>query len=404
MVTMRRTANGVAVAAALTAAQLEAAVANGEGLGGGDESSSKLSDGEIAMQVSALVVLLGLSAMFAGLGLGLMSLDLIGLEIVVAAGEDENATEKEKMNSQAAKKVIPLRRNGNLLLTTLLLGNVAVNVLTSILTADLTSGLFGFLASTVLILIFGEIVPQALCSKYALVIGGKVVPFVRILITVFYVFSKPVSMALDASLGEDIGRIFTRRQLAEIIDIHEKQQMIDKDEGSIIRGAMTFGDKTVRSIMTPVDKIFTTPLSAVLDQELIHRILFSGFSRILVSGSSENDIVGTIHVKDLIFVDPKKEEMHTLLGIVTMEDVLEEILQDEILDETDVSGRPNQQSKRKRSLLTQFDEGGRLGLDDLCQAEDPSEDELAVGLVQLQQSEVKPFEVQVTLSQPNGYI
>ncbi|KAE8898141.1 hypothetical protein PF005_g6081 [Phytophthora fragariae] len=415
----------------VAAVRLESAMANGGGFGG-DKQHADLSSEDIALQVGALVLLLALSAMFAGLGLGLMSLDLIGLEIVVAAGEDEQATEKERMNSEAAKKVIPLRRNGNLLLTTLLLGNVAVNVLTSIITADLTSGLLGFIASTLLILIFGEIVPQALCSRYALVIGGKVVPFVRVLIALFYVFAKPVSMALDATLGEDIGTVFTRRQLAEIIDIHEKQQMIDKDEGSIIRGAMTFGNKTARSIMTPVDRVFMTPISAMLDRVLIHSILASGFSRVLVHGDSVNDIIGTIHVKDLIFVDPKEStllssffqifgrttravapdcrlsallhtfksesahlvlvkqpqtidatgDMHTLLGIVTLEDVLEEILQAEILDEGDVSDHRNHDSERKRFLLRQFDEGGRLGLDDLCQADDPSEDELAVGLVQ----------------------
>ena len=102
--------------------------------------STELLSGDIALQVVFLVLLLTLSAIFAGLGLGLMSLDLIGLEIVVAAGEDERATTMERLNSDAAKRVIPLRRNGNLLLTTLLLGNVAVNVLTSIVTADLTSG------------------------------------------------------------------------------------------------------------------------------------------------------------------------------------------------------------------------------------------------------------------------
>ncbi|GMF22392.1 unnamed protein product [Phytophthora lilii] len=155
--------------------------------------------------------------------------------------------------------------------------------------------------------------------------------------------------------------------------------MIDKDESSIIRGAMTFGSKTARSIMTPVNQLFMAPISAVLDRVLIHSILASGFSRILVHGASMNDIIGTIHVKDLIF----SGDMHTLLGIVTLEDVLEEILQAEILDEGDVSEQQrSHDSERKRFLLRQFDEGGRLGLDDLYQADDPSEDELAAGLMQ----------------------
>ncbi|KAL7680243.1 putative gliding motility-associated protein GldE [Plasmopara halstedii] len=410
---------------------LKHAAANSVGLGDND-SEKALSGEDIALQVSALVLLLALSAMFAGLGLGLMSLDLIGLEIVVAAGQDEHATEKERMNSEAAKMVIPLRRDGNLLLTTLLLGNVSVNVLTSIITADLTSGLFGFVASTILILIFGEIIPQAVCSRYALVIGGKMASFVRILIVFFYIFAKPVSLVLDATLGEDIGTVFTKRQLAEIIDIHEKEQMIDKDESSIIRGAMTFGIKTVRTIMTPVDKLFMAPMTAILDRVLIHSILASGFSRVLVYGASVNDIVGTIHVKDLIFVDPKEstslssffqifgrttrsvdpncrlsallrtfksesshlvlvkqpqtidasEEMHTLLGIVTLEDILEEILLAEILDEEDISAIRSHDAERKQFLLRQFDACGRLGLDDLCRADDPLEDELAIGLIQ----------------------
>ncbi|CAI5736793.1 unnamed protein product [Peronospora destructor] len=406
----------------IAARQLQVVASNKEGFGSGDKSM-ELSGGDIALKVGALVLLLALSAMFAGLGLGLMSLDLIELEIVVAAGEDEHATEKERMNSDAAKQVLPLRRNGNLLLTTLLLGNVAVNVLTSIIAADLTSGLYGFITSTLLILIFGEIVPQALCSKYALVIGSKVVPLVRVLVALFYIFAKPVSMALDATLGEDIGTVFTKRQLAEIIDHHEKQQMIDKDEGSIIRGAMTFGNKTARSIMTPADKVIMAPISAVLDCVFIHSILASGFSRVFVHGTSVNDIVGTIHVKDFIFVDPKifgqsirsvdpdcrlstllhtfksgsaclvlvkqpqtinvGHDMHTLLGIVTLEDVLEEILQTEILDERDTSDRRRSNSERKQFLLHRFfDEGRRLGFDDLYEADDPSEDELAVGLVQ----------------------
>lgn len=110
----------------------------------GSSSSELVSNGaaseHVALKGAAVAVLLLLSAAFSGPGLGLMSLDLIGLEIVAATGADAHATERERRHAAAARRVLPLREQGNLLLTTLLLGNVSVNSLTSILMADLTSG------------------------------------------------------------------------------------------------------------------------------------------------------------------------------------------------------------------------------------------------------------------------
>ena len=83
-----------------------------------------------------------------------MSLDKTGLEIVMG-GDDPNA-------AAYAKVIYPVRENGNLLLCTLLLGNVAVNALLSIFLAAYAGGIVGFITSTFLIVIFGEIVPQAL--------------------------------------------------------------------------------------------------------------------------------------------------------------------------------------------------------------------------------------------------
>ena len=106
--------------------------------------------------------------MFSGLTLGLMSLDLIGLEIVVKAGSSPDATESMKNDSEFAKKIVPIRKHGNLLLCTLLLGNVFVNSLNAIYLGKMFSGAVGAILATGLITIFGEIVPQALFQRHAL--------------------------------------------------------------------------------------------------------------------------------------------------------------------------------------------------------------------------------------------
>jgi Cyclin M transmembrane N-terminal domain len=108
----------------------------------------------VAIQIIMTIVLLSLSAIFSGLTLGLMSLDITGLEIVMAGDDPEQA--------RYAERIFPVRKQGNLLLCTLLLGNVAVNSLLSIIMAAFSGGTVGFVTSTVLIVIFGEILPQAL--------------------------------------------------------------------------------------------------------------------------------------------------------------------------------------------------------------------------------------------------
>lgn len=131
------------------------------------------------LSIILIVILISMSALFSGLTLGLMGLDRTGLEIVM---ESDDA-----INAKYAKRIYPLRKNGNLLLCTLLLGNTSVNALLSILMAvrvyrmsfvqrwligfsmfaklsfvllipqEFTGGTVGFVASTLLILIFGEI-------------------------------------------------------------------------------------------------------------------------------------------------------------------------------------------------------------------------------------------------------
>ena len=98
-----------------------------------------------------LIILLFLSAMFSGLTLGLMSLDVFTLK------------RRVKLNDKHAIKVYPLRKKGNLLLCTLLLGNVAVNSTLAIFLGSITAGVVAGIISTSLIVIFGEILPMAYC-------------------------------------------------------------------------------------------------------------------------------------------------------------------------------------------------------------------------------------------------
>lgn len=223
-----------------------------------DHEESELSK---AIHYGAIVLLIVMSAISSGLTLGLMSLDIVGLDVVVRAGQRPGATPDERKKAKAAKRILPLRADGNLLLTTLVLTTVAVNSLLSILMADLTSGLVGFFVSTILILIFGEIVPQSLCSRHALTIGSALVPVVHVLRVLLYLFAKPVSIVLDRTVGEDVGTVFSKRELQKLLEIHVRQQIMHPEEGHIVRGAMRYKDRVVSDIMIPLERLFSLPIS-----------------------------------------------------------------------------------------------------------------------------------------------
>lgn len=335
------------------------------------------------VDVILTLILVSMSALFSGLTLGYLGLDVTGLEIIMASDSAE---------AEYARKVIPLRRRGNLLLCTLLLGNVAVNAALSIVLSELTSGVVGFLASTILIVIFGEIIPQALCSRHGLYIGSKVLPVVYTIILILFLFAWPISKILDYALGDELGTIYNRKGLRKLVEIHQKHQMAElrKEEADIMSGALDFAEKTVRDVFTPMGNCFVLDVSQKLDFELLSEIFKSGFSRIPCFDSSHLPVrkcVGILLVKDLILLDPedsipvgtilniygreiplqvfpdvplgemlrsfKSQRVHLAIvqdvetvedgdpfyvnvGIITLEDIIEVILKDNIVDETDV--------------------------------------------------------------------
>ena len=195
-----------------------------------------------------VLFLIMLSALFSGLTLGLLGLDKIGLEIVISGDNPKLA--------ECARQIKPVRDNGNLLLCTLLLGNVATNSLLSILMADMTSGIIGFASSTILIVIFGEIIPQATCARHALVIGKYSLPIVKFFMVLLYILAKPLSLALDYALGEEIGTIHSRNELRKMMAIHVQHGAVDVESGTLMDGALKYRDMMVKDVMTPASEVF----------------------------------------------------------------------------------------------------------------------------------------------------
>ena len=310
-----------------------------------------------------IVLLLSLSAIFSGLTLGFFSLNKEDLE------------RKAMLGDKDAQKVYHLRKKGNLLLCTLLIGNVAVNSALAIFLGNIASGIVAGIIATSLIVVFGEIIPQAIFSRYALILGAKLTWLVKIFTFIFYPISWPIAWVLDKGLGEEIATIYSRHELIKIIEDHEdsKESDIDIDEESIIKGALSYSSKTVDDILTPRTEVFALAFDQKLTANTVKKICETGHSRVPVYKENLDNIVGILYIKDLlsksykgkkvdniarknvIFVDSDKplddllnafkdsrnhlfvvvDKHGVVSGLVTIEDVLEEIIGSEIIDEHD---------------------------------------------------------------------
>lgn len=185
-----------------------------------------------AVQWILIILLVVMSAIFSGLTLGLMGLDLTGLEIVM---EGDNAA-----NSEAAKKIYPIRKKGNLLLCTLIVGNVAINALLSILLAEKAGGVLGFVISTCTIVIFGEILPQALCSRYALEIGSRTLPLTKIFLFLFWPICAPLAYVLDKFLGDELATTYSAAEMKKLLQIHVAEGRFDQETAETMKGALAY--------------------------------------------------------------------------------------------------------------------------------------------------------------------
>jgi metal transporter CNNM len=144
--------------------------------------------------VLCVICLLTLSGLFSGLNLGLMSLTPHDLVVIQEAGTTNDR--------KYAKKIYPVRKYGNFLLCTILLGNVLVNSTTTILLDTLISGGFAVAGATLAIVIFGEIIPQAICSRHGLRVGARTIFLTKFFMILTFPIAFPLSKVLDIILGK----------------------------------------------------------------------------------------------------------------------------------------------------------------------------------------------------------
>ena len=249
------------------------------------------------LQVIVIVILLCFSGLFSGLNLGLMSLDKTELRIVENCG---SPSEK-----RYAKTIAPLRKRGNYLLCTILLGNVLVNNTLTVLMDDLTgSGATAVIVATIGIVVFGEIIPQAVCSRHGLAIGAKTIIITKFFMVFTFLISFPISKVLDAVLGEEMGSTYNRDRLRELLKVTGDNIDLGKDEVNIITGALELSKKTVLDVMTPLEDVYMIEYNMLLDFETINTIIKPGYTRIPVYEKERTNIVALLNIKDLAFVDP----------------------------------------------------------------------------------------------------
>ncbi|XP_058497272.1 metal transporter CNNM1-like [Solea solea] len=334
---------------------------------------------ELWLQVLVSVLLLGLSALFSGLNLSLLALDPVELQVLQNSG-----TDKEQ---NYARKIESVRRHGNYVLCTLLLGTAIINASLAVWMCQILGMTW---VSTVIcafgIFFIGEILPHSVASRHGLAIASKTIWVTRLLMVLSFPISYPISKLLDLILNQEISNFYTREKLLEMLRVTDPYHDLVKEELNIIQGALELRTKTVEDVLTPLTDCFMLTSDAVLDFNTMSEIMQSGYTRIPVFENERSNIVDILFVKDLAFVDPddctplktitqfykhplhcvfndtkldamleefKKGKSHLAIvqrvnnegegdpfyevtGIVTLEDVIEEIIKSEILDETDL--------------------------------------------------------------------
>lgn len=356
------------------------------------------------IQLIIIAVLLALSAFFSSSETALTTVNKHKLRPLVDNG-----------NKRAAK-VIEITENPGKLLSTLLIGNNIVNISASSLATTLCTRVLGNKyigittgVLTLLVLIFGEISPKTIATRYSIGISMAVAYPVSVLMIIF----TPVIWLLNILTGaifrllhvkpDENANAMTESELRTIVDVSEEEGVIEQEERFMISNVVDFGDALSKDIMIPRTDVVCADVCSGYD-ELVRLFKEETYSRLPIYEESKDHIIGLLYLKDLffysqnnnmdnfdlksilrkpifvyeyqktsqIFADMKTssvtmaivlDEYGIMSGIITMEDLIEEIV-GEIRDEYD----ENENDVIRRISESTYDIDASIKLDDLNDA------------------------------------
>jgi len=346
---------------------------------------------QLEYEIAALIAMIGLSGYFSGLEVALVSIRLSKIEQML----------KDKV--KGASSLHKLKSNPSRMMSSVNLGNNLASIAATALATDVSLKLFGddglaiaIGIMTFLILIFGEITPKTYCNANAAKVAIKnsriLLIFSYTFFPIVWIFEIITKGMIKLTGSSDIPPGLTEDEIKEVVEQGYKDKAIEKQESELVHGALNFDDIVIRTVMTPRTKMFKLNSKMMLF-EALPEINKSGFSRIPVFAENADQIVGIVHVRDVlkklegdgkvisleqimrepVFVSQEKrvsdllkemqgrrthmaivlDEFGGVEGCVTLEDLLEEIV-GEIQDETDTE-KPSFQRDGQNAIVTDGD-------------------------------------------------
>jgi Mg2+/Co2+ transporter CorB len=389
------------------------------------------------------------------LGLLALSAFFSGSETALTASSRSKLKAQADKGSRGAESAMKVTEDSERMIGALLLGNNIVNILSASLATALLTRMFGdsgvalaTLVMTTLILIFGEVMPKTLAITFPEAVATRVAPIIRVLVLIFTPVVTVVRAVVRALLwlcgvrpnpgGEMLA---LREEIAGAIALGHSGGAVEKEDRDRLLGALDLSHRTVDEIMRHRRQI--EMIDADLPPgEIISRVLASSHTRLPIFRDSDENILGVVHAKDLLrevdrlvrgeqaagiegldivkvamkpyFIPDTTsldeqmreflarrthfalvvDEYGALQGLITLEDILEEIVGD-ITDEFDVV--------RKDSGLSRAEDGsyivdGAMTIRDLNRATDwrlPDDEANTIAGLVIHEAQMIPNEGQV---------